>query len=189
MRDWMTGILRLGGYLMFLLQIHQGIRAQGQILDYSKYDQGFFLSDWKPKTIASPEFIDIQQTTDPVSVAVTVDLNDTITKIPKYLFGDNANLWTGCMSDNKALMKLIADRNIGVLRGPGGSTSDVFFWNRNVNQRPSDIPSALVGSTATDWPWYGDRPSPYETWTMDVDSFYSVLAKVNATGMITVNWS
>ncbi len=80
------------------------------------------------------------QSTDPVTLAVTVDFSDTLTKIPDYLFGDNANLWTGCMSDNKTLMKHIADREIGVLRGPGGSISDVFFWNRNENHRPPDVP-------------------------------------------------
>jgi aspartate 1-decarboxylase len=190
MKDCLSGISKVTVCLIVFLLIHKDIRAQTTAIksDFSKYEQGFFLADWKPKTITSPEYVDIQQTTDLVSVAVTVDLNDTITKISKYLFGDNANLWTGCMSNNKALMKLIADRNIGVLRGPGGSTSDVFFWNRNVNQRPSDIPSTLMGSTSTDWPWYGDRPSPNDNWTMDVDSFYSVLGKVSATGMITVNY-
>jgi hypothetical protein len=110
-----------------------------------------------------------------VTLAVTVDFSDTLTKIPDYLFGDNANLWTGCMSDNKTLMKYMADRNMGVLRSPGGSISDVFFWNRNVDQRPADVPNTLVGSTEVNWPWYGDRPYPWETWTMDVDSFYSIL--------------
>lgn len=150
--------------------------------------QGFFLNNWQPKVITNPEFIDVQQTSDLVTVSVTINLSDTITKISKYVFGDNANLWTGCMSDNKQLMKHIADRNIGVLRGPGGSISDVFFWNRNVNQRPSDIPSTLPGSTEQNWPWYGDRPYSWETWTMDVDSLYSILRQVNATGMITVNY-
>ena len=156
--------------------------------DYSLYPQSFFLDSWQPKTITSPEYIDVQQTTDPVTVAITVDCQDTVTKIPRYLFGDNANLWTGCMANNKELMKNIADRNIGVLRGPGGSISDVFFWNRNVDQRPADVPATLMGSTETNWPWYGDRPYPWETWTMDVDSLYSIIKKVNATGMITVNY-
>jgi aspartate 1-decarboxylase len=176
-KEMISGFYRLYAILIILIFIQESV-----------HPQGFFLADWQPKTIAGPQYNNVQQITDMVTVAITIDLNDTITKISRYLFGDNANLWTGCMSDNKALMKLISDRNIGVLRGPGGSTSDVFFWNRNVNQRPSDIPSNLMGSTATDWPWYGDRPSPYETWTMDVDSFYSVLGKVKATGMITVNY-
>ena len=150
--------------------------------------QCFFLDSWRHKTISVPQYLDVQQTTNPVTVAVTIDFNDTITKIPRYLFGDNANLWTGCMSDNKGLMKNIANRNIGVLRGPGGSISDVFFWNRNVNQRPVDVPLTLAGQTEQNWLWYGDRPSPYETWTMAADSFYSILGQVNATGMLTVNY-
>ena len=150
--------------------------------------QGFFLDTWSPKVISSPGFTDIQQTTDPVTVAITVDFNDTITRVSKYLFGDNANLWTGCMSNNNDLMKNLAARHIGVLRGPGGSISDVFFWNRTVDQRPTDIPSTLVGSSDTNWPWYGKRPYAWETWTMAVDSFYSVLGKAGATGMITVNY-
>lgn len=150
--------------------------------------QGFFLDSWQPRTVASPLYNNVQQTNDQVTVAITVDLSDTITKVSRYLFGDNANLWTGCMSDNKALMKKMADREMGVLRGPGGSISDVFFWNRNREQRPSDIPNTLVGSAEVSWPWYGDRPFPGETWTMDVDSFYSILAKTGSTGMITVNY-
>ena len=148
--------------------------------------QGFFLADWQPRTTTSPQYNDVPQPTDPVTVAVTIDFSDTLTKIPDYLFGDNANLWTGWMSDNKGLMKHIADRNIGVLRGPGGSISDVFFWNRNKNQPPTDVPAFLLNDPSnTNWPWYGDRP---ESWTMDVDSFYSILSKVDATGMITVNY-
>jgi len=154
--------------------------------DYSMYPQGFFLADWQPRTTTSPEYTDVQATTDPVTVAITVDFSDTITKIPDYLFGDNANLWTGCMSDNATLMENITNREVKVLRSPGGSISDVFFWNRNMNQPPADVPGFLLNDPSnTTWPWYGDRP---ESWTMDVDSFYSILSKVGATGMITVNY-
>jgi hypothetical protein len=156
--------------------------------NYSLFPQGFFLDSWEPKTITSPDYNDVQQTTDEVTLSITIDLSDTLTKISKYLFGDNANLWTGCMSDNKTLMKNMANRNMGVLRGPGGSISDVFFWNRNVNQRPSDVPNTLAGSTDSNWPWYGDRPYSWENWTMAVDSFYKILDKTGSTGMITVNY-
>jgi len=145
--------------------------------------QGFFLNSWQAKDISNPEFVDVEQTTEPVTVSVKVNFSDTITKISRYLFGDNANVYTGCMSDNKQLMKNIANRNIGVLRGPSGSISDVFFWNRNVNEQPPDVPQSMLSDL-----WYGDRPYSWETWTMAVDSFYSVLGKVNATGMLTVNY-
>jgi aspartate 1-decarboxylase len=152
--------------------------------DYSIYPQGFFLADWQHRTTASPEYTEVPAVTDPVTVAVTVDFSDTLTMIPRYLFGDNANLWTGTMSDNAALMKNMADREMSVLRGPGGSISDVFFWNRST--KPSDVPDALVTDPGNStWPWYGQRA---ESWTMHVDSFYTILSKTGATGMITVNY-
>lgn len=154
--------------------------------EVSAYPQGFFLADWQPRTTTAPEYNYVTAVSDPVTVAVTIDFSDTLTKIPKYLFGDNANLWTGPMSDNKTLMKNMANREMGVLRGPGGSTSDAFFWNRSTTGRPADVPSSLMNDPAnTTWPWYGQRP---ESWTMDVDSFYSILSKTGVTGMITVNY-
>ncbi|NLE34839.1 MAG: T9SS type A sorting domain-containing protein [Bacteroidales bacterium] len=154
--------------------------------DYSGYSQGFFMAGWQPRTAVVPEYVDAQAMTDPVTVAITVDCSDTVTLVSPYLFGDNANLWTGPMSDNVTLMKNIANRDQGVMRGPGGSTSDAFFWNRGYNQRPPDVPQALMNDPSnTTWPWYGQRA---ENWTMHVDSFYSILSKAGVTGMLTVNY-
>jgi len=156
----------------------------GDESDYSAYPQGFFMAGWKPRTAVLPGYTEVPAVTDPVTVAVTVDCSDTVTYVSPYLFGDNANLWTGPMSDNATLMKNIANRDQGVLRGPGGSTSDAFFWNRN--SRPPDVPQTLLNDpTNTNWPWYGQRA---ENWTMDVDSFYSILSKAGITGMLTVNY-
>jgi beta-mannanase len=152
--------------------------------DYSAWPQGFFIAGWEPRTAVVPDYTDVQAATDPVTVAVTIDCADTLTRVSPYLFGDNANLWTGTMSDNATLMKNVANRNMGVLRGPGGSTSDAFFWNRS--SKPSDVPATLMNDPAnTSWPWYGQRA---ESWTMHVDSFYSILSKAGVTGMITVNY-
>jgi len=152
--------------------------------DYSNFPQGFFMNGWKPRTAVVPDYTDVPAVTDPVTVAVTVDCSDTVTLVSPYLFGDNANLWTGPMSDNATLMKNITNRDQGVMRGPGGSTSDAFFWNRNT--RPPDVPETLLNDpTNKSWPWYGQRA---ENWTMHVDSFYSILSKANITGMLTVNY-
>ena len=154
--------------------------------DYSSYPQGFFMAGWTPRTATVPEYTDVPAVTDPVTVAVTVDFSDTVTKVSPYLFGDNANLWTGPMSDDATLMKHIANRDQGVMRGPGGSTSDAFFWNRGVTQRPPDVPLTLLNDPSnSSWPWYGQRA---ENWTMHADSFYSILSKAGVTGMITVNY-
>lgn len=153
-------------------------------------DQGFFLNEWEPATITSPAYTDAVQTTDPVTVSIKVLFNDTVTKVSKYLFGDNANLWTDCMSDNPELMKHMADRRMGVLRGPAGSVSDMFFWNRSFETPPTDVPAKIynAGQLVDFGPWYGIRPYSWESWTMAVDSFYRILDQTSVTGMLTVNY-
>ena len=87
--------------------------------------QGFFLDTWKPRNAQIPSFSEMQAVDVPANVSVTIHAADTLTRIPIYVFGDNANTWTSSMSENKTLMKRLTDRNMGVLRGPGGSLSDV----------------------------------------------------------------
>ncbi len=151
-------------------------------------DQGFFLNEWSPAVISNPPFIDTESTAEPVKASLKVMFHDTLTRVPCYLFGDNANLWTGCMSDDTLLMKHIRDRRMGVLRGPAGSVSDEFFWNRVTDDRPQDIPDTLAGRNDPFKPWYGIRPNSWENWTMHIDSFYRILYQTNVTGMLTVNY-
>jgi hypothetical protein len=152
--------------------------------------QGFFLDTWKPKIIQIPEHIEAVKPSQGINLSLTIDAGDTITKIPLYVFGDNANAYTGSMSDNKKLMGYITDRKMGVLRGPSGSISDVFFWNRSHYQVPADVPDTLMaGGSGTGWQWWGKRPDPWEAgWTMDIDSFYSILNQADVTGLLTVNY-
>jgi hypothetical protein len=170
----------LKGILILLISALGSVQAQ----------QGFFLNTWKPKIIQIPEHTEALKPSRPANVSLTIDAGDTITRIPLYMFGDNANAYTGSMSENKKLMGYIADRKMGVLRGPSGSISDVYFWNRSHYQRPPDVPDTLlVGGSGSDWLWWGKRPDPWEAgWTMDIDSFYSILEQADVTGMLTVNY-
>lgn len=170
-------------FLLILITLYLPEFLHGQ-------EQGFFLNGWHPATIVSPAYTNAEQTSDPVTVSVKVLFNDTITRISSYLFGDNANLWTGCMSDNPELMQHMSDRRMGVLRGPAGSVSDAFFWNRSVDTPPTDVPSKIYisGKLENFSPWYGIRPYSWENWTMAVDSFYRILDQTNVTGMLTVNY-
>jgi hypothetical protein len=170
---------RLFAICIFLLAMHSLLTAQ----------QGFFLDTWQAKNISAPGYNDMPMTAEPANVSVTISSKDTLTRIPVYMYGDNANTFTTSMSENKTLMKRIADRHMGVLRGPSGSISDVYFWNRSHYQVPADVPSVLLsGGDNTGWEWYGKRPDPWENWSMDVDSFYRILKQANVTGLITVNY-
>jgi hypothetical protein len=151
-------------------------------------EQGFFLNQWTPEKTTSPKYTDVNQTNDPVTASVKVLFKDTITKIPGYVFGDNATKWNGYMSNEPKLMKHISDRRIAVLRGPGGSISDVYFWNRNIDQRPSEIPEKLAGDTNSFPFFYGGVPGPWERWPMPLGFLYRILKQTATTGILIVNY-
>lgn len=150
--------------------------------------QGIFLDGWHTRTITAPAYTDTIMPLIPASASITIHGADTLSKVPEYVFGDNANPYTSSMSENKTLMGYMTDRQMGVLRGPGGSISDVYFWNRSHYDPATDVPDSLVGG-GPNWQWFGKRPDPWEAgWTMDIDSFYSILKQTGSTGIITVNY-
>lgn len=155
---------------------------------------GFFLDQWQPRSFVVPVSSDEGPTTNSNPTdTINIDLNKVITKIPTYLFGNNANQWMGQIADQPALMGFLKDMNAGVMRFPGGSISDVYYWNSPVNTPPADAATTLYNNdgsaktvTASDW-WYGTR-SKSESWTIALENYYAMLQQTNNTGMITVNY-
>lgn len=155
---------------------------------------GFFLDDWQPKVFSIPAATDegATATGDPTDT-INIDLNKVITKVPKHIFGNNANQWMGQIVDQPALMGYLKDLNTGVMRFPGGSISDVYFWNAPVNAPPADAATTIYNNDGSpkimepsDW-WYGTR-SKNESWTIALDNYYALLEETNNIGMITVNY-
>jgi hypothetical protein len=148
---------------------------------------GFFMDDWQPKTFAAP---DAKDTATPASasITVTVDASTILSKISPILFGNNANSWMGDFSNN-TLLKYITGLKPKVIRFPGGSISDVYFWNQPGGSKPADAPSTLVNSdgtsTATGWSWSGMNN---DSWTCSLDKYYSMLQQTSNEGMITINY-
>jgi alpha-L-arabinofuranosidase len=152
--------------------------------------QGFFLGDsWQPKMFVVPAS---QSTTKPMAnegIYVNVDLSKVITKTSPYLFGNNTNPFMGQYVTEPVLMSSISNLSPNILRFPGGSVSDIYFWNAAFNQPPGDAPSQSVDQngiiSAADY-WYGNNT--YD-WTFTVDNYYKVLQQTNSTGLITVNYA
>jgi hypothetical protein len=157
---------------------------------------GFFLDDWQPKTFVIPSSNDVSAANSPTTDTINIDLNNVLTKVPKYLFGNNVNSWMGQMVDgtgsNPKLMGYLSDLSPNVLRFPGGSISDMYFWNSPVNTPPADVATTIYNSgqsqtvTASSY-WYGTHPTS-DNWTISLDSYYKVLQQANSTGMITINY-
>ena len=54
---------------------------------------GFFLNDWAPRNFSVPAFEEAVKPSAAANVFVTIDAADVITKIPRTVFGQNANIW------------------------------------------------------------------------------------------------
>ncbi len=141
--------------------------------------QEFFLNDWEPKSITSPtEFIEGEASTNQSIVNVILNFADTLSKVSKYNFGNNANTYSTKMWNNLELVSNLKNLNPHVIRYPGGNLSNEFFWDREPGNKPTDIPQDIGV-------WYGRDEGD---WTMSVDNYYKFLDVINSTGIICVNY-
>lgn len=147
---------------------------------------------WTSKTLTLPSGYDeVSQTTTIKSVDINVNFSKRITKVSKYVYGNNANCFSGWMQNDNALMKNINNLKMGVMRIPGGSLSDVFFWNRKavyVNYATTSFDPVINDIPSTIVPWIGKRVQDFENWSMGVDQYYQMMQMTGSTGIVTVNY-
>ncbi len=147
---------------------------------------------WISKSIALPaSYDDVPQETRLKAVDILVNFSNHITKVSRYIYGNNANCYTGWMQNDAALMQKINNLSMGVMRIPGGSISDIFFWDRkgvydNYTLKSYDPPVNDVPLTIT--PWAGRRIQDFENWSMGVDQYYQMMQQTGSTGLVTVNY-
>ena len=149
---------------------------------------GFFLDNWAPKNYTIPSYIDTPKPSPAANVFVTIDASKIITKVPSSVFGHNANIWMTQLVTEVPLMTHITNLKPNVIRFPGGSISDVFFWNAQPNQPPADAPANLLDANGVSNPagyWFGKNN---DWWTLSVDNYYNMLQQTGNQGMITVNY-
>jgi hypothetical protein len=151
--------------------------------------QGFFLTNsWQSNTFTLPTGTQtVAKPTNTESIYVSVDLSKIVTKTSPLLFGNNTNPFMGQFVDQPALMSNLTTLKPNILRFPGGSLSDVYFWNLAL-QAPADAPAQLLdlnGTAATADYWFGNNT---QNWTFTLDNYYKVLQQTNSAGLITVNY-
>lgn len=150
---------------------------------------GFFLNDWQPKNITPPSYTDVAKPSAAASVTMSINAADTITRISKYVFGNNSNLWMTQMVTETDLINHITNLKPNLIRAPGGSVSDVYFWNALPSQPPADAPDSLVNENGTKslaGYWYGKNTA---SWTLALDNYYNLLQQTGSTGIISVNYA
>ena len=150
--------------------------------------QGFFLNDWQPKTISITDYTDVAKPAGTANVTVTINATDTITKVSKYLFGNNSNLWMTQLVTEPSLITHLTNLKPNLIRAPGGSISDVYLWNALNNTPPADAPDTLVDAAGAKYKigyWYGKNT---DSWTLSLDNYYNMLQQTSSKGIIVVNY-
>lgn len=154
--------------------------------------QGFFLGTWQGKTFTTPSTT--QQVSKPSgngATTVVVDLSQITSKVSPLIYGNNINPFMSQVVDQPALMSNISALSPNIIRAPGGSLSDVYFWNGDGSGNvaaPADAPANLLdgsGNASAAGYWYGNNT---QSWTLSLDNYYKVLQQTNSTGLITVNY-
>ncbi len=147
---------------------------------------------WLPKTASLPaSYEEVLPSTGLKAVDISINFSKRISKVSRYVYGNNANCYTGWMQNEAGLMKNINNLKMGVMRIPGGSISDVFFWNRkgvyeDYSIKSYDPPLTDIPSTIS--PWVGKRVQSFENWAMGIDQYYQMMQMTESTGMVTVNY-
>jgi len=148
---------------------------------------GFFLDDWQPKTFTAPAYT---EGSIPASTtnSVTVDATSIITKIPLSEFGHNAVWWMGPVAGDARFIEPITNLHPHIIRFPGGSSSDVYFWNAEQGANPPDAPQMIMDENGVKKaPGYNYGKTNYN-WQCNLDNYYTMLQQTNNKGIITVNY-
>jgi hypothetical protein len=151
---------------------------------------GFFLNQWAEKNFTTPTvYDDVTKPASDASVFVSIDASNILTKVPSSIFAQNANVWMSQIVTEPVLMNHITNLHPGIVRFPGGSLSDVYFWNAAPSTRPADVPDSLLdanGNKIATTYWYGKNT---ESWTISLDNYYNMLQLTGNQGMITINYA
>jgi hypothetical protein len=148
---------------------------------------GFFLDDWQPKTFTSPSYTG-ESVPATVTTSVSVDATSITTKIPLSTFGQNAVWWMGPVANEPKFTDPVTKLHPHIIRFPGGSTSDVYFWNAQQGAAPADVPALLTDETGSKRdPGYIYGKSNLN-WQCNLDNYYAMLQQTNNQGIITINY-
>ncbi len=143
-----------------------------------------FLDNTEPKYAEIPPLIISEKPNDYPSVSIIINTKDTIGKISKYIFGNALAAWIGNDPLNDpGFLKQVQMLAPTLIRYPGGSWSDIFFWNG----KAENIPPLIWEVNQNKWiqfnPQYGKN-----SWPTTVDNYYKLLDEIACDGLITINY-
>ncbi|MEG8946487.1 T9SS type A sorting domain-containing protein [Rosettibacter firmus] len=144
-----------------------------------------FLENSELKYAEIPPFISKEKPEGNPSVTITVNVADTLGRISKYIFGNALAAWIGNDPINDPVfVRQVQMLSPTLIRYPGGSWSDIFFWDG----KAENIPPTVWDGNQNKWinftPQFGKN-----SWPTTVDNYYRILDEVATDGLITINYS
>ena len=163
-------------FFLFVLLIIFSVNQYGQV--------NCFLEDFEPRYATIPSYIDAEKATGDPSVTVIINGSDTLGKISKYILGNALAVWTGNVYNDPVLLDHIQKLSPTLIRYPGGSWSDIFFWDGNAKDIPSLVWDGNNNKWATLTPQFGRN-----SWPTTLDNYYILRDNVKTEGLITINYA
>jgi hypothetical protein len=140
-----------------------------------------FLEDFQAKVATIPPYVDSAKTTQAPNVTVTIN-TDTLGKVSKYILGNAVAVWVHDNQNNPTLVSNLQKLAPTLIRFPGGSYSNIYFWNGNPGDVPTQLVNSSTGALGTFNPVFGPDQS------LTVDQYYSLRNQIGAQGLITINY-
>jgi hypothetical protein len=140
-----------------------------------------FLEDFAPKTATIPISVVANKTENAPNVTVTLSA-DTLGQISKYVFGNATAVWIGNVTGEAKFVKNTQLLNPSLIRFPGGSWSNIFFWDG----APSDVPDSAYDSSGKRVKFYAI--SGKNDWPTTTDNYYKLRQQTGSQGLITINY-
>jgi alpha-L-arabinofuranosidase len=94
----------------------------------------------------------------------------------------------GPVAGDPKFIEPITNLHPHIIRFPGGSSSDAYFWNAEQGVNPADAPLTINDENGVKKaPGYNYGKTNYN-WQCNLDNYYTMLQQTNNKGIITVNY-
>lgn len=150
---------------------------------------GWFVDDWQPKKAKLPRHVERVAAPElSPDVHASVDLAVPLTKVSKYIFGNNLGIWVNRSNVNKEEFLLpLRDMGISVIRYPGGNASNDFFWDASARAEcPPGVPDTIWKNNGRQTPPKLGRQGNFK---FSPEHYYELMMSTGSTGSVCVNYS
>ena len=149
-----------------------------------------FLNDFVPKQAVIPAYVDSTKPISSPTTTITINAADTIGRVSPYLLGNAVAVWVGQNVDNPTMVNWIKMLSPNLIRFPGGSWSDGYFFNALPADLPLTVPNGETYNTTTHTftkVAFNAYLGPEQALTPA--GYYDLRNKTGAQGLITINYA